>query len=220
MTATLPNRIAGHFDAPAPLVVPEAPAARKAAYDEAILAAVLYYARRLEHRDGAIAERAAAALLALESTRLRHGRKIAGTHDDAFDAPLKPLAPIASDRPGNAPTDVHDDQPDDDELEEEYGYEDDDDVDDEEYDDEDFDDDDELESSDREPLLPPNSRFSPAERQAIEAGFAKYTAARDRHERRLRDEAAAAEAAGIAIVDEPARPAPFPNWGADRWPKT
>lgn len=217
MTTTLPNRIAGHFDTPDPIALPDAPPARKAAYEDAILAAVLFYARRLQDRDGATAERAAAALLALESTRLRHGRKIAGTHDDDFDAKLKPLTPIDSDRFPHDDEDA-DDSIGDDLANEEEDFEDDFD-DDEEFDDEEFDDDEDVPTSTgRDVFRPTPSRFSPDEQYEIESAFAKYTAERDRHERRLRDEAAAAESAGIAIVHEPARPVPFPNWGADRWP--
>lgn len=214
MTATLPNRIAGHFDAPEPIALPATPPARKAAYEDAILAAVLFYARRLEHRDAATAERAAAALLALESTRLRHGRKIAGTHDHEFDAKLKPLTPIDSDRF------PYDDEDADDSIGDDLANEEEDDENDFE-DDEEFDDDEDEDvplSAGRDVFRPTPSRFTPAEREEIETEFAKYTAARDRHERRLRDEAAAAETAGITIIDEPARPAPFPKWGADRWP--
>lgn len=195
MTATLPNRIAGLFPAPEPIVVPETPTERKAAYEEAILAAVLYYARRLGDRDAAAAERAAGALLALESTRIRHGRKVAGTFDDDFDAPLKPLAPI--------PTDAHPDDEivdgDDDAIEE--------------FDDADGD------EIDVEPTrTAARACFTPNQRDAIEAAFANFTAARDENERQLRDEDASARDNEIIILDGPARSVPFPRWGADRWP--
>ncbi len=95
----LPNRIASHF-APTPNPVMAKPDA-KAAWSEAVFAAMLFYQSQLTHPDERVAERAAKAIFDLEKTRLRHGGELAGATVPRSEPeprssmePLRELSPI------------------------------------------------------------------------------------------------------------------------------
>lgn len=74
---TKPNRISTHR-APA-MSEPAAPEAKRAAWGDAVFAAMMVYQTQLADPDPAVAERAAQAIFELERTRLRHGRELFGT---------------------------------------------------------------------------------------------------------------------------------------------
>ncbi len=192
MTATLPNRIAGHF-APDLPPVPEERAERESLYQRAVLGAVAFLAGRLRHPDAAVAERAALVLIDLEKTRLRHGRKIAGTAEnpcDAFDHPLSSIAPIAGDF-----------DPDADEVEDDDEFVDEDDEDEEEVNEE------TVETDASGARLPPGCRmiaghiWTPEMLRQLDTTMGQYCEARDANEKRLRELAACPES-GAGFHDE------------------
>jgi hypothetical protein len=95
-TSTIPNRIAPYPSEPAKTLppLPASAEARSALLSDAVFAAVLALQGQLTHHDPAIVQKAAEMILDFEKTRLRHGRRVAGTERPQVLNPLPPLDPL------------------------------------------------------------------------------------------------------------------------------
>ncbi len=85
MTATLlRNRIAPHFDTPAPArpVPPQSELARGRLWSDLVFEALLTLRTQLTSRNEAVAAAAANSILELERTRMRHDKCVAGSRSD------------------------------------------------------------------------------------------------------------------------------------------
>ena len=127
MIATAPppavNRIATHLNAIQP-PVPETPDGKREDWAETLFEAMRFLRTRLGHRDQDVAERAALAIFDLEKTRLRHGRDLAGTGQNAAPIPsMTQVEPTTEEVEDDAEAEDETDaieQKDDEELVEEY----------------------------------------------------------------------------------------------------
>ncbi len=95
-TSATPNRIAPYLSEPA-RTLPPLPASaegRSALLSDAVFAAVLALQGQLTHHDPKVVQTAAGMILDFEKTRLRHGRRVAGTERPPVLEPLPPLDPL------------------------------------------------------------------------------------------------------------------------------